>query len=217
MSLPDSDEQSKFHPWALVLMGSIISSLICVGLLFFLRMEVTPLVEKMAYLDQQALQLTHGMDRQMVQLGHDRMTIEEARKLLEKSQSVIQDYIVENIKNKGMVRLNDKNMQRIDETFLVAQLTATTQGTGIKLSGLVINSSRLDYRGIKFLVSVSSQETDIYLGELAAGGVANFEVSLPNISLSTTKSAKVTYLTGGVYLGGGQVVNRKGEQAEAGR
>ncbi|MBF0525094.1 MAG: hypothetical protein HQK56_08350 [Deltaproteobacteria bacterium] len=217
MSSPDSDERSKFHPWALVIMGSIILSLICVGLLLFLRMEVAPLVEKMAFLDQQAMQLTHGMDRQMVQLGHDRTLIEEARKLLEKSQSVIQDYIVENIKNKGMVRLNDKDMQRIDETFLVAQLMAYSQGTGIRLSGLIINSSRLDYRAVKFLVSVSSQETEIYLGELAAGGTANFEVSLPNISLSTAKSARVTYLTGGVYLGGGQVVSRKGEQAAAGR
>ncbi|MBF0548965.1 MAG: hypothetical protein HQK60_00380 [Deltaproteobacteria bacterium] len=217
MSLPDSDEQRKFHPWGLVIMGSIILSLICVGLLLFLRMEVTPLVEKMASLDQQAMQLTHGMDRQMAQLGHDRILIEEARKLLDKSQSVIQDYIVENIKNKGMVRLNDKDMQRIDETFLVAQLTATAQGTGIKLSGLVINSSRLDYRAVKFLVSVSSQSTEIYLGELAAGGTANFDVSLPNLSPSTTKSARVTYLTGGVYLGGGQVVSRKGEPGEAGR
>jgi hypothetical protein len=94
----------------------------------------------------------------------------------------------------GLVDLTLPAIQEIGNGFMVVQLGLAKQGTGVRVSGRVINSTSVQHAGIQFGISVGGQSQRFDINLISPGNSTGFAVDIPDVRLDDAKTAQIRYL-----------------------
>lgn len=94
------------------------------------------------------------------------------------------------------IDLTKTSFQSIPKGFEIAIKNVDTHLTGIKIKGEVLNTQSIDYENLNLTIEVGQTDKDFTISKLKAGYAAEFEVYIPDIPVSQTKTATITYNNG---------------------
>lgn len=94
------------------------------------------------------------------------------------------------------IDLTKTSFQSIPKGFEIAIKNVDAHLTGIKIKGEVLNTQSVDYENLNLTIEVGQTNKDFTINKLKAGYAAEFEVYIPDIPVSQTKTATVTYNNG---------------------
>lgn len=94
------------------------------------------------------------------------------------------------------IDLTKTSFQSISKGFEIAIKNVDAHLTGIKIKGEVLNTQSVDYENVNLTIEVGQTDKDFTISKLKAGYAAEFEVYIPDIPVSQTKTATVTYNNG---------------------
>ncbi|MEW6213948.1 MAG: hypothetical protein AB1478_01890 [Nitrospirota bacterium] len=95
---------------------------------------------------------------------------------------------------KRFINLTVPSVQRVDNVFLVAKLSAEKHLKGVNVTGVMINSTALEQKDIKFKISVGDQSAEFIVDRISSGSGRKFEVIIPNAWLEKTATAQIQCL-----------------------
>lgn len=94
------------------------------------------------------------------------------------------------------IDLTKTSFQSIPKGFEIAIKNVDAHLTGIKIKGEVLNTQSVDYENLNLTIEVGQTNKDFTINKLKAGYATEFEVYIPDIPVSQTKTATVTYNNG---------------------
>jgi len=97
-------------------------------------------------------------------------------------------------KSEKRINLKIPSFQKIDDIFYVAKLSVESHLTGIKINGVMINSTALEQKDIKFKISINDNTTEFTVDKISAGSGKKFEVVIPNIPIEKASEAQIQCL-----------------------
>lgn len=107
----------------------------------------------------------------------------------------IETLIQETKDKKRLFNLTVPNIQKIDNIFLAAKLSAEPYSTGLKVTGLIINSTALGQENVKFKITIGEQSKEIpAINSIPPGSSKKFEVYVPDVSIDKATSAQIQYV-----------------------
>lgn len=92
------------------------------------------------------------------------------------------------------VDFSESSVQTIDDDFYLSRPEQESHLTGVKFRGLIINSSSVSHKNVKFKITSNDTEKEFYLNEIKPGQATSFEVYLPDISIENSRYAKLKYV-----------------------
>ncbi|MBI4689748.1 MAG: hypothetical protein HY754_05735 [Nitrospirae bacterium] len=92
---------------------------------------------------------------------------------------------------KRVINLTVPTIQKIDDIFMTAKLSAEPYSTGLKVTGLIINSTALGHEDAKFRVTVSNQSKEFTINSIPPGSSKKFEIFIPDVALEKATSAQL--------------------------
>lgn len=94
------------------------------------------------------------------------------------------------------IDLTKTSFQDIPKGFEIAIKNVDVHLTGIKIKGEVLNTQSVDYENLNLTIEVGQTNKDFTINKLKAGYAAEFEIYIPDIPVSQTKTAMITYNNG---------------------
>lgn len=88
------------------------------------------------------------------------------------------------------IDLTKTSFQSIPKGFEIAIKNVDAHLTGIKIKGEVLNTQSVDYENLNLTIEVGQTNKDFTINKLKAGYAAEFEVYIPDIPVSQTKTAR---------------------------
>lgn len=92
----------------------------------------------------------------------------------------------------SIVDLTSSSIQRIDNAFLVSDLSMEKHLSGLKVSGRVINVQAVRHTNAQFTLSIDKQKKDFEINMISPGNSTVFSVYIPDIP-ENTKLATIEY------------------------
>jgi hypothetical protein len=96
------------------------------------------------------------------------------------------------------IDLTNGKLQHLRHGFAVSELHLARQDSGVVVSGRLINTSSLRYRGAIFRLKVGASAKEFPIDTLAPGSSGEFEVELQHLPLENARTATLSLVTGGV-------------------
>ncbi len=125
--------------------------------------------------------------------------IEAVEKRLPKIEKIEKDTssIMEELqkqKEKGLVKLTNPAVQKVDRDFMVAKLSVKPHLTGVMIKGTIINATPLPQEDIKFRITILDKSKEFSIKKLSPGGSKGFEVYVPDVPADKAQTAKIEHL-----------------------
>ncbi len=98
----------------------------------------------------------------------------------------------------GGVDLSVQSLQTIDQAFKAGKFNVVQNLDGIKVSGIIVNSTALTYNNPEFEITVNNQKQTFYITSIPSGCQGNFSVFIPNVPIDKARWANITYQKGQV-------------------
>jgi type II secretory pathway pseudopilin PulG len=96
------------------------------------------------------------------------------------------------------VNLTIPSVQKIDTVFLVSKLTAKKYLTGVKVSGVMINSSSLEHNDARFRITINDVSREFAISKIKPGSSKKFEVDVPDVAFENLSEAEIKSLASSV-------------------
>jgi hypothetical protein len=87
---------------------------------------------------------------------------------------------------KGRVDLTNPTAQRLDETFLVSDVTVTKHLAGVKVTGRIVNTSSIIHESLTFNISMRGGNNYFWIPRISPGNSTAFSVHVEGVSVENT-------------------------------
>ena len=84
---------------------------------------------------------------------------------------------------------------------MVAQVSAKEHLSGIRVTGLIVNASSVNYKSATFEVTVAGQTGDFTIGYIVPGMSQPFAVDIPDVPASEAWTAYFGFIRGEIAFG----------------
>lgn len=102
-------------------------------------------------------------------------------------------YFTEMENKEGAVNLTSDGLQDIGKGFTVGKIELKQHLTGVKVSGIVINSTSLNHSGVTFRIKIANSVQSFTVNEINSGASSPFSAYIPDIKLEETNFGNISY------------------------
>ncbi|MGE5894744.1 MAG: hypothetical protein ACM34I_11865 [bacterium] len=106
----------------------------------------------------------------------------------------ITDELTEKLREEK-VNLTVPSVQRINNVFLVGKLTVEKYLTGVKVRGVIVNSSALEHDDAKFRMAIEGKLTEFTVKKVKAGSSKGFEAEIPDVPFEKATAAEIQFIS----------------------
>jgi hypothetical protein len=96
------------------------------------------------------------------------------------------------------VNLAIPSVQKIDTVFLVSKLSTKKYLTGVKITGLMINSSSLEHNDARFRITINNVSREFAIRKIKPGSSKKFVVEVPDVEFEKASQAEIRSLASSV-------------------
>ncbi|UCG78485.1 MAG: hypothetical protein JSV21_01220 [Nitrospirota bacterium] len=96
------------------------------------------------------------------------------------------------------VNLTIPSVQKIDTVFLVSKLKTEAYLTGVKITGLMINSSSLEHNDARFRITIGNVSREFAINKIKPGSSRKFVVEVPDVPFEKAIEAEIKSLASSV-------------------
>ncbi len=126
---------------------------------------------------------------------HERAIVNSLAAKIQSLEKDIEILVQKTADKKRLINLTIPNIQKIDDIFLAAKLSSETYSTGVKVTGLIINSTALGQENAKFKITIGEQSREIpAISSIPPGSSKKFEVYVPDVSIDKAASAQIQHM-----------------------
>jgi len=92
-----------------------------------------------------------------------------------------------------LVDTSVETLQNLDGHFKVGKINVTQHLDGVKIKGIIINTSSVGHRNSEFKIELGGQERSFYVDYIGAGSQGVFNVFIPAVSPADARYATIEY------------------------
>lgn len=96
------------------------------------------------------------------------------------------------------VNLRIPSVQKIDTVFLVSKLSIKKYLTGVKVTGIMINSSSLEHNDARFRITINEVSREFAVSKIKPGSSKKFSVDVPDVNFEEVTEAEIRSLASSV-------------------
>ncbi len=96
------------------------------------------------------------------------------------------------------VNLTIPSVQKIDTVFLVSKLATKKYLTGVKITGIMINSSSLEHNDARFRITINNVSREFAIKKIKPGSSKKFKVDVPDVAFEKAGEAEIRSLASSV-------------------
>lgn len=102
-------------------------------------------------------------------------------------------YFTEMESKEGAVNLTSDGLQDIGKGFTVGKIELKQHLTGVKVSGIIINSTSLNHNGATFRIKIAKSVQSFTVNEINSGASSPFSAYIPDIKIQETNFGNISY------------------------
>lgn len=96
------------------------------------------------------------------------------------------------------VNLTNPGVQKIDTVFLISKIKVERYLTGVKIRGIMINSSSLEHNDARFRITVATVSREFSIRKISPGSSRKFVVEVPDVPVEKAVEADIKNLASSV-------------------
>ena len=122
--------------------------------------------------------------------------IRSLRNDVETTQNILSDLnlSIEQIKNPE-IDLTIKSFQPISDGFSISIISVDSHLTGVKVKGKILNQQSTAVTDTEFSIEIGNTSQNFEIKRINGGYAANFDVYIPDVNISYTKNAIISWLS----------------------
>ncbi len=96
------------------------------------------------------------------------------------------------------INLTNPGVQKVDTVFLVSKIKVEKYLTGVKIKGLMINSSSLEHNDARFRITINTISREFAVKKISSGSSKKFTVEVPDVPIDKAVEAELKSLASSV-------------------